>query len=86
VNDQLAALHTIRTVFGFPGDLAVPIVSSTKEPRLDLQYYRVYYSNEAWRSAFSSADLAFCLTAIDWQLAARFDYSKIDPKGDLNAC
>ena len=86
VHDQLAALHTIRTVFGFPGELALPIVSSTKDPGLDLQFYRMYYSSEAWRSAFSSADLAFCLTAIDWQLAATFDYSKIEPNGGPNAC
>ena len=50
-----------------------------------LQFYRMYYSSEAWRSAFSSADLAFCLTAIDWQLAATFDYSKIEPNGGPNA-
>jgi|SRR5215471_10641379 len=79
VDDQLASLRTIRTVFGFPGELAVPIVSSTKEPGLDMHYYRMYYSKEAWRSSFSSADLAFCLAAIDWQLAATFAYSKIEP-------
>jgi hypothetical protein len=79
VHDQLAALRTIRTVFGFPDELAVPIVSSTKEPGLDMHYYRMYYSTEAWRSSFSSADLAFCLAAIDWLLAATFAYSKIEP-------
>jgi hypothetical protein len=85
VHDQLAVLRTIRTVFGFPGELAVPIVSSTKDPGLDLQYYRVYYASEAWRRAFSSADLAFCLTAIDWELAASFDYEKIEPSGSKAA-
>src|SRR5262249_16056947 len=86
VQDQLAALRMIRTVFGFPGELAVPIVNSTKEPRLDMHYYRMYYSTEAWRGIFSPADLAFCLAAIDWHLAATFAYSKIEPNTVPNAC
>lgn len=86
VDDQLAALRAIRAVFGLPGELAVPIVSSTKESGLDMHYYRMYYSTRAWRSAFSSADLVFCLAAIDWQLAATFAYSKIEPNTVPNAC
>ena len=86
VQDQLAALGTIRTVFGFPGEQALPIVNSTKEPGLDMHYYRMYYSTEAWRGIFSPADLAFCLAAIDWQLAATFAYSKIEPNTVPNAC
>jgi hypothetical protein len=77
VADQLEALSKIRSVFGFPGDSAVVITASTKDPGLDWNYYREYYCGEAWRAAFSAEDLEFCATAINWDLAARFGYEKI---------
>jgi hypothetical protein len=77
VADQLEVLSKIRSVFGFPGDCTVVITASTKDPRLDWNYYREYYCGEAWRSSFSAEDLEFCATTINWDLAARFGYERI---------
>lgn len=90
VADQLEALSKIRCVFGLPGDSALVITASTKDPRLDWNYYREYYCGEAWRVAFSAEDFEFCATAINWDLAARFGYERITsnsaPLGPHDRC
>jgi hypothetical protein len=74
---QLEALSKIRAMFGLPGDSAVVINASTKDPGLDWNYYREYYGGQAWWATFSAEDLGFCATAIDWDLATRFGCERI---------
>jgi len=51
---------------------------ATKPMGLKARARRHYYARELWRDALSEADVATANEGIDWALAERFGYRKID--------
>lgn len=80
VFDQISTLRCIRDVFDFPGDKEVPIIAAIKaiDAHLDTYYYQDYYRCEVWRTVFTREDFEYCNTIIDWEIAERFGYRRVD--------
>lgn len=51
----------------------------TKPMGLKARERRHYYGRELWKAQLSSSDVAAINAAIDWDLAATYDYAPLDP-------
>ena len=55
------------------------LASPTKKGGLAAAERRSYYGSEGWRSGLSTSSVAFINERVNWDIAARYGYARLDP-------